>query len=297
MWIVTKISKNSNVICDKIKAMIGFILVLVASFWEEVGSSIGKLKVQERKESIYTFGFLSLLWGTIFLFITAIVRNDFVFSPASLPTLGIRIILEVLQVHVSILAITRADRSTFGFLRILTIPLLLTTDIVLGYTIGTNEIIGISVIVVALIFLFINHGIKKEGAWLVIFTAINAVATISLYKYNITHFNSVEVEQIIVHIVLLAYFIFMAIQIAKENPFRFLRNPVFFAQSAAAGVGTVLLSFAYLFGSASVITTIKRAAAIFWAMLSGNRFFKEKGFFIKLLSLVFIVIGLIFLAL
>src|SRR3989338_5661401 len=154
--------------------MIGFIFVLAATFWEEVGSSIGKFQVREKKESIYTFGFLSLLWGTLFLFGTAFVRHEFVFSLASLPTLGIRIILEVLQAHVSILAITRADRSTFGFLRILTIPLLLATDIILGYTIGTNEIIGISVIVVALIFLFINHGIKKEGAWLVIFTAINS---------------------------------------------------------------------------------------------------------------------------
>lgn len=197
----------------------------------------------------------------------------------------------------SILAITRADRSTFGFLRILTIPLLLATDIILGYSVGTNEIVGISIIITALMFLFVNHGIKKEGAWLVIFTAINAVATISLFKYNITHFNSVEVEQIIIHLVLLIYFLGMALRVAKENPLRFLRKPIFFAQSAAAGVGSVFISFAYLFGSASVITTIKRAAAIFWAMLSGNRFFEEKGFLIKFISLILIAIGLVFLAL
>jgi len=277
--------------------MIGFIFVLAATFWEEVGSSIGKFQVREKKESIYTFGFLSLLWGTLFLFGIAFVRHDFVFSFASLPTLGVRIILEILQTHMSILAITRADRSTFGFLRILTIPLLLATDIILGYSVGTNEIVGISIIITALMFLFVNHGIKKEGAWLVVFTAINAVATISLFKYNITHFNSVEVEQIIIHLVLLIYFLGMALQVAKENPFRFLRKPIFFAQSAAAGVGSVFISFAYLFGSASVITTIKRAAAIFWAMLSGNRFFEEKGFLIKFISLILIAIGLVFLAL
>lgn len=277
--------------------MIGLTFVLIATFWEELGSSIGKWQVAERKESIYTFGFLSLLWGTLFLFGTAMVRNEFVFSFASIPTLGARMVLEILQVHVSILAITRADRSTFGFLRILTIPLLLATDIFLGYTIGQNQIIGISIIIMALMFLFINHGIRKEGAGLVIFTAINAVATISLFKYNITHFNSVEVEQIIVHIVLLCYFLFMALGVAKENPFRFLRKPIFFAQSAGAGVGTVFMSFAYLFGTASVITTIKRAAAIFWAMLSGNKFFKEKGLLTKFISLILIAIGLIFLVL
>ena len=277
--------------------MIGILLVLVASFFEEISDSIGKHTVSQKKESLYTFGFLALLWGTVFLLISAFIRDAFVFSSASIPTLGIRIILEIIQLHVTLLAITIADRSTFGFLRILTIPLLLGVDILLGYSIGIYGLWGIGLIVLALIVLFINHGITKKGAGLVLFAAINAVITISLYKYNITHFNSVEVEQSIVHAVLLVYVFIMAKRVAKENPVQFLRKPLFLGQSVAAGIGTVFISFAYLFGAASVITTVKRAAAILWAMLSGNVYFKEKHFLLKLFSLLLIVIGLIFLAL
>ena len=184
-----------------------------------------------------------------------------------------------------------------GFGGVVTIPLLLGTDILLGYTIGTNEIFGIAIIVAALIILFINHGIRREGAWLVLITSINAVATISLYKYNITHFNSVEVEQGIVHIILLAYFFLMAVFVTKENPLRYLRKPLFFGQSAVIGIGTVLISFAYLFATASVITAVKRAATILWAMFSGNLYFKEKKLFVKLISLFLIIGGLVLLAL
>ncbi|MBI2108869.1 MAG: hypothetical protein HYT93_01625 [Parcubacteria group bacterium] len=277
--------------------MIGVLLVLVSSFFEEISDSIGKHTVSQKKESLYTFGFLALLWGTIFLLISGFIRDAFIFSSASIPTLGIRIILEIVQLHVTLLAITVAERSTFGFLRILTIPLLLAVDVFLGYSIGTYEIWGIGLIVLALIVLFINHGIKKSGAGLVLFIAINAVATISLYKYNITHFNSVEVEQGIVYIALLIYSFAMAKIVAKENPVTFLLKPLFLGQSIAAGIGTIFISFAYLFGAASVITTVKRAAAILWAMLSGGVYFKEKGFFVKALSLLLIIIGLIFLAL
>ena len=89
----------------------------------------------------------------------------------------------------------------------------------------------------------------------------------------------------------------MAVVVAKENPLQFLRKPIFFIQSATAGIGTVLISFAYLFAAASIITTVKRAAGILWAMLSGNVYFKEKHFLLKLFSLILIVVGLVLLAL
>lgn len=276
--------------------MIGFALVILASLFEEIGSSIGKFEVDNKKESIYTFGFLMLLWGTVFLFISAFIRDAFIFSLASLPTLFVRSVLEIGQAHFTMLAIARAERSTFGFLRIITIPLLLVADVVLGYTVGIYQIAGIGIIIAALIILFMNHGIKKEGAWLTILTSVNAVATISLFKYDITYFNSVEVEQIIIHVVLLVYFFVMAMLLVKENPIRFLKNRLFLWQSITAGVGTVLMSFAYLFAAASVITTVKRAASIVWAMLFGNVYFKEKRLLVKLVSLVLIAIGLIFLA-
>jgi len=279
--------------------MFGIILALVSSIFREAGTSIGKSKALAHKESIYTMGFLNLFWATIFFFAYAFfIRGEFIFLLASLPTFGVRIVLELLQAHFTMKAIVVSDRSTFGFLRIWTLPLLLGVDILLGYTIGLYQMLGISAIVIAFIFLFINHGIKAKGAGLVMFTAINAVATISLFKYNITNFNSVEAEQGVMTLILLVYFFFMARFVAKERPFMdHMRKPIFFAQSLLMGVAGVLMSFAFAFAPASVITSVKRAFSILASTISGNLYFKEKKLLIKIAAFILIAGGVVLLAL
>lgn len=272
--------------------MFGILTVGIATLFHEIADSIGKRKVAERGESIYTMGFLNMLWGALFLFAIALIRGEFVFAAASLPTFGIRVLLEIAQIHAGLLAITRADRSTFSFLRILTIPLLLLIDVILGYEIGPFAVIGIALIVASFVFLFMNHGLRKKGAGWVLFSAVNAAATISLYKYDITHFNSVEAEQGIVMLILMTYLLGMALFVARENPLVFFRKPVFLAQSLSSGVGSVILSFAYLLAPASVITTAKRSFDVLWATVSGNVYFHEKKLFIKIASLSLVVVGL-----
>lgn len=280
-------------------------MVALATLSAEVGTTIGKAESAAQKESIFTMGFLNLMWGTLFMlslaflvpkdFFAAGFPGGFVFAAASLPTFIPRIFFEVLQLHVTLLAVVRAERSTFGFLRIITIPLLLVADIALGYSVGVVQMIGIGLVALSLIFLFINHGIKRNGAFLVLFSAVNAVMTISLYKYDITHFNSVEAEQSIVMLILLTY-CFVQARLRECNPFPLLARPVFLLQSLASGGGSVLFSFAFLFGPASVIVTAKRSFVILWAMLSGNMYFHEKRLVIKVISLLLILAGLILLA-
>lgn len=278
--------------------MIGLSLVLASTLFREVSTTIGKRKMMQYNQSIYTIGFLSMLFGFVFFLLIAVFyRGEFIFSIESLPTLTIRIILEIAQISVSVLAIKHADRSTFGFIRTGTIPLLLAVDLALGYTIGLNQFIGIGIIILGFVILLINNGFKKKGMWLVLFTMINAVATISLYKYNITYFNSVETEEIIVTSVLMIYTLLMASLITKESPIKLLTQRAFFTQSFSAGLSSVLLSFSYTFAPASIITTGKRSLAVMWAILSGNFYFKEDRLLIKIISFVLITIGLVFLVL
>lgn len=85
----------------------------------------------------------------------------------------------------------------------------------------------------------------------------------------------------------------MARFVAKENPFLFLKQPIFLVQSLSAGLGGVLVSFAYLFGAASVITATTRALSVLWAITSGNLYFKEKHTAVKLILFSFLAIGLV----
>lgn len=276
--------------------MFGIILASISSLFVEASSSIGKRLVGDHKETIYTMGFLNLLWGTIFLLLIITYKQKFLFSTASLPTFTIRAILEILQAHITLKAICKAERSTFSFIRILTIPLLLTTDIILGYPIGILQIVGLGIMVSTILYFYTNNGLNKKGAFLALFTAINAVATISLYKYNITNFNSVEAEQFIIQLILIIYFIIAGFLIAKQNPFKFLKRPLPFSQSIVQGIGGIFSSFAYGFAPASIIMAAERSSSIIWAVLSGNVYFHEKHLVTKLGILVLLIAGIILLA-
>ncbi|MEK7087796.1 MAG: hypothetical protein AAB891_00740, partial [Patescibacteria group bacterium] len=276
--------------------MFGILLLASGSFFSEIGVSLGKEEVARRKESIYTYGFLSLCLSTFAFLIIALLRGSFLFSLDSLPTLIPRIGLEILQAYVSIKAITTADRSTFGFLRVLTVPLLLLTDLALGYSLAVNQIIGVGILTLSLLLLFLNHGLRSKGVGLVLFSAINAVILISLFKYDITHFNSVEVEQGIVQLILLGFFALMAWRLNGQNPLRLLGKPLFFVQSLSQATAGVLISFGYIFVPASVAASIERSTAVFFSLVSGNRYFHEKKLAQKLLAFLFLVIGFAFLA-
>ncbi|MFA5998304.1 MAG: hypothetical protein WC814_02875 [Candidatus Paceibacterota bacterium] len=286
--------------------MFGIVLTAGAAFVEEISVSVGKWETARGKESVLSLGFLSYFWTTLFLLAFAFLipkdffapgfPSGFVFSTASLPTFLPRVGLEILQALAGAYAIVRADRSTSGFLHTITIPLLLATDVALSYSVSLPQIAGMSLIIASLILIFINHGIRREGAWLVVFTAVNAVATISLFKYDVTNFNSVEAEQGIVCFVLVIFFFIMALARAKENPLRLLAHPIFFTQSFLMGVGSSVMGFAYFFGTASVIAAAKRALNIFFAMISGNLYFHEKKLWVKVVSFLLILLGLALLA-
>lgn len=286
--------------------MIGALFAIGSTFIDEIGTSVGKWEVMHKKESMFSLGFLNAFWALVFLAALAfIIPTDFiapgfpggwVFSAASLPTFLPRLLLEIIESYVTVQATVLADRSTFGFIRIITIPLLLAADFAMGYAIGIGQMFGMLLIVCSLILLFINHGIRRKGAWLVAFSAANAVVTISLYKYDITHFNSAAAEQILVTLGIMAFFFLLALAKARQNPLRLMFKPVFFAQSVLMGLGGVMISMAYVFSAASVITSLKRASTVLFAVLSGRIYFREKKLLLKLVSYGLILAGLFLLA-
>lgn len=277
--------------------MFGVILVAIGTFFQEISDSIGKRKAQKHEESPYTMGFLSLFWGAIFFAVISFVKNDaFVFKMDSLPTFSIRAVLEIIQLYVTVFAIIEADRTTFNFVRTATIPLLLIADLALGYKIGFSGVVGIALITLTLLVLLFNRNIKKAGIGFVVFSTVNAVLTLSLFKYDITHFNSVVAEQLIVNLILLLCFFVLSAFKAKENPLIFLTKPIFFLQSAFSGLGGVVESFGFYYGAASVMVAAKRSSAIFWSLISGKTYFAEKHFIFKLVVFSVLLVGFIFLA-
>ena len=273
--------------------MLGIALAAFSNFFQEISDSIGKYEVRRRAVSAYSFGFLTMFFGTVIMLGEGLIRSNLIFSLDSLPTFLPRLALEILQAHVTIRAISLADRGDFGFVKTFTIPLLLIVDVALGYMISVPQISGMLLIAgVVLVLLYIEQGRVRGMPYLLIST-VNAAATISLYKYDITHFNSVEAEQGLIGIGLMIYFFAAAMYFARENPFTFLRKGVFLGQSISSGLAHAIGAFAYLYGPASVITTAMRSFAVLFALLSGKIYFREQHFLIKISLFLLIVLGLV----
>lgn len=278
--------------------MFGVFLQAVGSLFEEISCTIGKREVQEGHETIFMMGFLQLSAAAfMFTCMIALGFEKFIFSVDSLWTLLPRAVLETLQVHITLLAIRTADRSAFGFIKVGTVPLLLIIDFFLGYQIQPVQIAGMLLMIGAFIFIFARGVINKKGLGLVVFSTINAVLTITIFKYDISHFNSVGAEQLIIYSVLLTYlYLFIRIK-TKERPLAYFRRPICLAQAFTDGIGTLIGSFAYVFAPPSVITAARRSACLLWSTLSGIAVFKEDNKKMKLFVAFVLIVVLVLLAL
>jgi hypothetical protein len=271
--------------------MISILFVAVSQFFAELSTSLGKYEFEHSKESLYAMGFLSTFWTTIFFVVIGYSQGGFVFSLASLPTFIPRVILEVVLTFITLHAVLDASRSTFTFLRTLTIPFLVVIDITLGYPIGVWRIVGVLSMIASFMFLYVNHGLSAKGKVLTLISALMSVATISLYQYDIKHFNSVAAEQAITNGIVVCVLAVGAWYRLRENVFATLKEPVFFAQSIASGLSGVFMSFAYLYGPASIITSLKRAFEVLGSVIAGRYVFHESDTRTKLIALALMAIG------
>lgn len=277
--------------------MFGVLLTSLGTLFEEIAGSIGKWEVRAGKESLYALAFLNLVWSAVFFWCVAAVKPGlFMFSPASVPTFLARAFLEFAVVHFSLKGLIQAERGAFGFVRTITIPLLLLVDVLAGYALSVGQLVGVGILLAVLAALFFAHGFHAKGSAFVAISAVLAVGTISLYKYNLVHFNSVVGEQLVMNTLLAVYFFAMTWRASGENPLRLFRNRVFAGQSFLQGIGSVAESFAYSFAPASVILTAKRASSVLWAALSGSAVFHERHLALKLMAIPLVLVGLVLLA-
>lgn len=242
---------------------------------QEVSDSLGKGAVRRKLEDVYSLAFLGQIWTLLFLFGVLAAGADFRVSAASLPTLLPRICLAAILALLAAHIVVRADRSTVGFLRSLTIPLLLGVDLLLGYQLSVLQIVGVVVMFAGLAWGFRHNPRGRKGASLVVISGLLGVITASLYKWNITYHNSVVGEQLVLHGCLMALFLVVT-TLHSGSPLRLLFRPWSGGQSFANGLSSTVESFAYTYAPASVVIALKRGLALLWSVIFGRRYFHER---------------------
>ncbi len=272
--------------------MFGLILVASSQLFAEIGVAFGKHQVEHKEETVYEMGFVNILCTALLFGAWCLIAGSFVFVPESLPFFLLRAVLEVILLFTSIHAVVDADRSTFAFLRLLTIPAVLFADVMLGYNLPLPQALGILLIATSLLFLFAGKGLSARGKVLTIISSLIAAGTITLFKFNITHYNSVEAEEILMNGLLLVTLVIAGFVRGHQNVFGALLRPKALAQSFAIGMGSALMGFAYAYAPASIITTSKRGIDVLLAIASGRAFFHEDKLLLKLSAFVTVALGL-----
>jgi drug/metabolite transporter (DMT)-like permease len=276
--------------------LFAIILILGGSILSEVSSSLGKYSVNHKVVGLFSLGFLNSLIGFgLFAGAIAFQPDAWKFALESVPILAVRIALDCLQLFWTLKATAAATRGTFGLVRSATIPLVLMADLLLGYTLGPWMLVGMALIFSTLVILAALGDLDGKGLKYVALSAVNAAITISLFKFNITHYNSVATEQIIVLFFMTLVFLLLA-SIKRESVMKAFRHPLLAAEGASLSGAGLLDSFAYTFVPASVAITMIRALSVFWSIVFGKAYFKETHFVPKLVGCVVIVLGIILLA-
>ena len=277
--------------------MLWFILWLVGTFFEESTNSI--TKKQTLKYNIYQVWIIISFFSLVFFLIYAIIKilfldKEIYINSNSYLLLAIRVCFEILQSYFTIIAINKSDRSTFSIIRIITIPLLIISDLILWYHFSILSLVWLWILLIAFVIIWFSKNKINFNWWkYALFTAINAVITISLFKYSITiYWNSVEFDQFVVILSILIFYAFFLIKNKSKIP-NIFKDKLFLIQWVSMWISTILISFSYLFLNASIATAIKRWWEMFWSILFWYRIFGEKNLKFKLIMAIIIFIWLV----
>jgi hypothetical protein len=260
------------------------LLILGSTLLDELFNSSGKRAVSKHKETTYSLGFLNSFGAVVAFGIAALLGVSLHFSISSLPTLIPRIAIEILSAHLVIKAIQKTDRSTFGFFGLMVAPLLVIADLALGFGITPYQIMGVVGISLILLTLAHDHSLRLKGSGLLLFIAITNAITISLYKYDIAHYNSVVAEQLIVTSFILFYFWLNLHRLGHKSAASLLLKPLSLGQTSSKGLALMLKSYAFSVGPGAVVAVAGSSFSLMWSVLFGKTYFHEKHISHKLVG-------------
>lgn len=278
-------------------------LWLAGTFFWEIDNSI--TKNNSEKYHFLALWVITSFFGILIFSLSWIYKLFFTeiqlyLNIESIPLLFIRLALEVVQSYITILALKHCDRSTYSIIRVVTIPLLICIDLLLGQKFSQNSLLGIGIMLIS--FVWFNAKLKMidfRGWKLALFTAINAAITISLFKFSVSHYhNSIEVDQFFIYSGILIFFMVYNFRKNKTCALKeIFKNRHFTYQWISTWLANLISSYAFLYLNASEATTIKRWWEMFWSMLSGVFIFSEKHLNKKLVFAFCILGWLIIMAL
>ncbi len=263
-------------------------LIILSWLWTFLSENASsRMKKIWEKLTFYQKWFILTLckiFFTIFLLLTVwtwtLTLNNLSFLLIVLYSL-----LWILFTYFAMNAINKADRSTNSLFSVLVLPLLLISDILLWYNINIYHIIWVLFIVLILVLSTWKWPISTKWIKYIIWAQIVASIWITVYKYLITHFVSVETILLIDSLIMMSIFVSITIYklwILWIRESLYFKNIKFWIFS---GLWQTIWLFAYMFWPASIVTAIKRILQMSWWVVFWRFVFNEVNFWKKIANL------------
>ena len=253
----------------------GIIILMIWCFFLEQ-STVLKKKLGKEID-IHQISFLTMITTTVFSGIVLFLKHDRTFSWTLLSffLLVFQVLAGVLFTEISNKAIHHADRSTFSVMSTIAIPLLLVSDIFLGYDVSFRQIIGVGILVIMLSYTLFKGDFSMKGIKYVIISNLISIGTVMAFKYSTVHFASTELMNFY-NAGCMSVLFFIIISRTKglrgvKNVFKW--KYLWFA--SLYGLGSVLCAAAYKYMIASMVIAFKRFLSMIFGVITGKLFFHE----------------------
>ena len=269
------------------------ILSLLSTFFEE--KSYSKMKQIWDSLTYYQKWFILSLMIVILLLLIVFTVWKWNFDITL-----ISIILTIIYLSTSLLyyyfltnAINKSDRSTMSLLSVLIIPMLLITDILLWYNVNMYHIIGVIFMLIIIIYSSWNGSINTKWIFWIIWLQLILTIWVTIYKYMITYYSSVEAISIIDAFITMVFFLWVIViklwfnwvkQCFEYNNIKIWIN---------SSIWEIIALFSYLFWPASIVTAIRQIFRMFWWIVFGKYLFNEENFWKKIWNLAVLSIGVV----
>jgi drug/metabolite transporter (DMT)-like permease len=225
-----------------------------------------------------------LLATTIFAVFAVLLAQDrnFTRTLASFFLLIFQVLAGVLFQELTNKAIHHADRSTFSVMSTMAIPLLLISDVILGYEVSWWQIVGVIVLTLTLGITIFRGDFSLKGIKYIISSNLISLGTIIAFKYSTTHYTSTEMMNLL-NSGLMSILFFIIVSRAKgRKGIKEALQPKYFGFASLYGIGGVLCAAAYKYMIASMVIALKRFFSMMFGVITGKLYFHEENITRKL---------------
>jgi uncharacterized membrane protein len=269
----------------------------ISSFIDQLGSAVSKdvMDPAAANLDVWTSALLSLLFGSLIIFMVFLFKvglGGVILDTGYIWTFIPRVALEILQLYVTYTALKISDLSTFGFIRVISIIVVVISELVfMGVLLKPGQYLGIFIVLLSILAIFRSGKSKTDGWKYSLASAVNGALLLTFTRFQFNHINPYLNESIVRAFCIV---IVLGIILISGKGLAVLPKKILWLAPFRSLTGLLNL-LALNFGSASIYSTSERGGSVVSAVLVGHSYFKEKSFGEKLLISLSICFGIILL--